>query len=73
MRVLTVLGTRPEIIKLAPVISALPWDHVTQRTGEGGVRPEGATDAHLHLMVQCMETWLVARRPVLLSAQVWPE
>lgn len=35
-----------------------PWIHLTQR--DGWNRPANATDDHVHLMVQCMESWFVA-------------
>lgn len=37
-----------------------PWQHLKQRTGDGWERPEGAPDTDCHLMVQCMESWLIA-------------
>ena len=42
-----------------PVTSG-PWQHVKARPGDGWDRPAGATDDHLHLMVQCMEAWFLA-------------
>lgn len=44
-----------------------PWQHLKQRTGDGWERPEGAPDTDCHLMVQCMESWLIAD-PVTLKA-----
>jgi hypothetical protein len=35
-----------------------PWAHLTRQ--DGWQPPAGATDADCHLMVQCMEAWLVA-------------
>jgi hypothetical protein len=32
-----------------------PWEHVRQRPGDQWTRPEGASEDHLHLMVQTME------------------
>jgi hypothetical protein len=49
----------------APVNDASPWDHVRERDGDGWRRPAGATDDQLHLMVECMETWLTADRDTL--------
>ncbi len=49
----------------APVTGASPWDHVKQREGDGWERPDGATDDHLHLMVQCMESWFLADRSAM--------
>jgi len=37
-----------------------PWDHVATREGDKWVRPKGATDEQLHLMVECMESWFLA-------------
>jgi len=50
-----------------PVTHASPWDHVQSREGDKRDKPEGATDDHLHLMVQCMEAWLLADRPTLVK------
>lgn len=36
------------------------WEHLVHR--EGWHQPEGAGHDHAHLMVQCMEAWLVADR-----------
>ena len=49
----------------APVVTEDPWRHVAQRPGDAWDRPAGATEAHLHLMVQCMEAWFLADRRVL--------
>ncbi len=51
----------------APVVSASPWEHVRSRPGDGWKRPPLAGDEHLHLMVQCMESWLLADRSALRS------
>ncbi len=37
-----------------------PWQHVKQRPGDGWEKPDGASDTDCHLMVQCMESWLIA-------------
>ncbi len=37
-----------------------PWAHVLRRKGDGWARPDGATDAQLHLMTVTMETWLLS-------------
>lgn len=37
-----------------------PWAHL--RTRDNWLPPQGATDAHVHLMVQCMESWFVGDR-----------
>lgn len=46
-----------------------PWEHVKTRRGDGWEKPTHATDDQLHLMVQCMEAWLVADRGAL--ARYW--
>ena len=38
---------------------------MAQRPGDGWVKPAGATEDHLHLMVQCMEAWFLADRRAL--------
>lgn len=42
-----------------------PWGHLRQRAGDGWEKPDGVSDADCHLMVQCMEAWLIADRRVL--------
>ncbi len=42
------------------VRSQSPWQHVERRQGDGWEKPSGATDDHLHLMVQTMEAWFHA-------------
>jgi hypothetical protein len=37
-----------------------PWAHVLNRAGDRWARPDGASDAQLHLMAVCTETWLIA-------------
>ncbi len=49
----------------APVVAGDPWQHVAQRPGDEWDRPAGATEDHLHLMVQCMEAWFLADRRAL--------
>lgn len=44
-----------------------PWLHLKQRPGDGWDKPNGAPDTDCHLMVQCMESWLIAD-PVTLKA-----
>lgn len=44
-----------------------PWQHLKHRPGDGWEKPEDATDTDCHLMVQCMESWLIAD-PVTLKA-----
>jgi hypothetical protein len=48
-----------------PVATASPWQHVAAQEGDRWVRPPSATDDDLHLMVQCMEAWLLADRQAL--------
>lgn len=36
------------------------WAHVRTRDGDGWVRPAGVDEAQLQLMIQVMETWLIA-------------
>jgi len=43
----------------------LPWQHLQQRKGGGWQKPVGSEDLHCHLMVQCMESWLLADRQAL--------
>lgn len=42
-----------------------PWLHLSQRQGDGWEMPEGSDDLQCHLMVQCMEHWLLADRDAL--------
>jgi Domain of unknown function (DUF4276) len=49
----------------APVVVENPWQHVARRPGDKWDQPEGATEEQLHLMVQCMEAWLLADRRAL--------
>ena len=39
------------------------WRHLKDR--DGWDKPAGATNDHVHLMVQCMEAWFLADRPAL--------
>jgi len=48
-------------------VTAPAWQHVRNRPGDGWERPDGATDDHLHLMVQVMETWFLADRENLVK------
>ncbi len=43
----------------------LPWQHLAQRVGDRWQKPDDARELHCHLMVQCMESWLVADRDTL--------
>jgi hypothetical protein len=42
-----------------------PWEHVRRRAGDEWVRPAGANDDQLQLMVQTMEAWFHADREEL--------
>lgn len=44
----------------AVVSGRAKWEHVRQRQGDHWTRPSVADETQLHLMVQAMETWLVA-------------
>ncbi len=39
-----------------------PWQHLLQRQGDEWSKPENASEEQCHLMVQCMEAWLLADR-----------
>ena len=41
------------------------WQHLTAR--DGWQQPAGAPDDHAHLMVQCMEAWLLADHTALVA------
>jgi hypothetical protein len=43
-----------------------PWAHLLQRTADAWPMPPDATDGNCHMMVQCMETWLLADRNALM-------
>lgn len=49
----------------AAVAVADPWEHLHGE--DGWPRPSGATQEQCHLMVQLMESWLLADRPALSS------
>jgi hypothetical protein len=42
-----------------------PWQHLKQRQGDGWEKPNDGVDTDCHLMVQCMENWLLADRDTL--------
>jgi Domain of unknown function (DUF4276) len=45
----------------APLQEGQPrWLHVLNREGDGWTKPKNATEAQLHFMAQCVESWLVA-------------
>lgn len=37
-----------------------PWMHLRSRQGDLWKKPENAEEKHCHLMVECMESWLLA-------------
>ena len=41
------------------------WDHLRERQEDQWARPAGADDDQVHLMVECMEAWLLADRTCL--------
>ncbi len=43
----------------------MPWQHLQQRTGDSWKKPVGSADTDCHLMVQCMESWLLTDRATL--------
>lgn len=43
------------------------WGHLKAREGDGWERPSQATQNHVHLMVVCMETWLLSDQDALSS------
>jgi len=49
----------------APVVESSPWEHVRLRPGDGWTRPAGASEDHIHLMVQAMEAWFHADQDAL--------
>jgi hypothetical protein len=49
-----------------PVTLASPWTHLFERAGDRWPIPTGANDNDCHLMVRCMENWLLAdRNPII--------
>lgn len=42
-----------------------PWQHLNQRIGDEWTKPSGSEDWQCHLMVPCMEAWLIADRQTL--------
>ncbi len=47
------------------VTVASPWQHLRVRQADQWPMPAGADDNSCHLMVQCMESWLIADRETL--------
>ena len=64
----TALDSHPDAFNVllvdaeAAVISNQPWEHL--RTQDNWDNP-GVEDKHCHLMVQCMEAWLIADREAI--------
>jgi uncharacterized protein DUF4276 len=48
-------------------VTSKPWKHLADRVGDGWVRPTGADDEQVHLMVQVMEAWFLADHDVLVG------
>ncbi len=46
-------------------VEGSPWHHLKRRVDDNWDRPEGASDDQAHLMVQCMESRLLADRDCL--------
>lgn len=44
-----------------------PWQHLADRQGDQWIKPSNATDDQCHLMVECMESWLLADRQTLIT------
>jgi hypothetical protein len=42
-----------------------PWNHLRNRVGDQWQRPDAANNDRCHLMVECMENWLIADLPYL--------
>lgn len=42
-----------------------PWAHLKKRQGDEWTKPDNAEDIDCHLMVQCMEYWILADRETL--------
>ncbi len=42
-----------------------PWAHLEKNEGKHWQKPEEAADAHCHLMVECMENWLLTDQDAL--------
>lgn len=42
-----------------------PWEHLAQRTGDQWQKPDHASNDQCHLMVECMEAWLITDRTTL--------
>jgi hypothetical protein len=49
----------------APVVESSSWEHVRLRPSDGWVRPLGASEDQIHLMVQTMEAWFHADKDAL--------
>lgn len=47
------------------VTDTSPWAHLSRRPGDRWAAPRDSTDDDCHLMVQCMESWIVADQETL--------
>ena len=45
--------------------SEQPWQHLAERQGDQWSKPNNANEDQCHLMVECMESWLLADRKAL--------
>lgn len=48
-------------------VTAGVWEHLRTRVGDGWHRPVGIDDGQANLMVQCMESWLLADRETVIA------
>lgn len=46
--------------QMGPAADWQPWRHLKARPEDGWERPAGVEERHCHLMVPCMESWLIA-------------
>lgn len=45
----------------------LPWSHLKYGSGDGWNKPRGESEEDCHLMVECMECWILADRKTIIS------
>lgn len=45
----------------------LPWVHLKKGSGDGWNKPRGESEENCHLMVECMECWVLADRKAIKS------
>lgn len=48
--------------QLGEPINWLPWTHLKYGSGDGWNKPRGESEENCHLMVECMECWMLADR-----------